>query len=166
MSSFKKNWRIRQDLIHVMGTCSESALKRSDSGLFGPHRVPFRWNWSWDTGPRSERNPRWKGSPTTGWCLSEARSTATSSTLWRKWFFTCMKASPNQKEVRRPAWSRFLWGVLVLWRVLLPVRGSAPCEGSSSLCRVLVLGEMTELCCCCCFKILMFQPVLLKEKAF
>lgn len=35
----------------------------------------------------------------TGWCSSEALSTATFSTLWRKSSFTCTRASPGRKEV-------------------------------------------------------------------
>lgn len=64
-----------------------------------PRSVPSRWSWSWGTEPRSGRNPPWRASPTTGWCLSEGLSTATFSTLWRKSSFTCTRASPGRKEV-------------------------------------------------------------------
>ena len=63
------------------------------------HRVPFRWNWNLVTVLRSGKNPLWKDLPTTGSFLSEDRSKVTFSTSWRKLFFTCTRASQNQKEV-------------------------------------------------------------------
>lgn len=85
-----------------------AGLQRQDDGGVGAGRrsnrcsslrAPFRWDWNSDTEPRSGRSPRRKASPTTGWCSSAARITATSSTSWRKSCFTCTKVSPNQKEV-------------------------------------------------------------------
>lgn len=77
-------------------------LGRSPDALrLSPRSAPSRWSWSWGTEPRSGKNPPWRASPTTGWCLSEGPSTATFSTLWRKSSFTCTRASPGRKEVGR-----------------------------------------------------------------
>lgn len=59
----------------------------------------FKSNWSWGTEPNCGKSPPPKGSLMTGWCLSVARSSVTSSTLWKGWSSAYMRASQNPSEV-------------------------------------------------------------------